>query len=124
MHSAEVERRIAPHPRLWFTPFQRAEWSNAIAQHVFQQKMSASEALEVERKMERHRASGLWVEAAMPELVWDTCAQLARRHGPRLGTRTLDTLHVACAVELKAERFWSFDDRQLKLAVAAGLKTS
>jgi len=41
-----------------------------------------------------------------------------------LGTRTLDTLHVACALELKAERFWTFDQRQAKLAKAAGLKTS
>jgi hypothetical protein len=31
------------------------------------------------------------------------------------GVRTLDSLqHVACALELKAERFWTFDDRQLK----------
>jgi predicted nucleic acid-binding protein len=41
----------------------------------------------------------------------------------RLGNRTLDTLHVASALELKAERFWTFDDRQAKLARAAGLRT-
>jgi hypothetical protein len=40
----------------------------------------------------------------------------------RLGMRTLDTLDVASALELKAESFWSFDQRQAKLAEAAGLK--
>jgi hypothetical protein len=30
---------------------------------------------------------------------------------------------VACALELKAERFWTFDRRQAKLARVAGLRT-
>jgi len=38
--------------------------------------------------------------------------------------RTLDTLHVACARELNAEEFWTFDERQAKLANAQGMKTS
>jgi len=38
--------------------------------------------------------------------------------------RTLDSLHVACALELKAERFWTFDERQAKLARVEGLKTT
>jgi hypothetical protein len=31
---------------------------------------------------------------------------------------------VACALELRAERFWTFDERQAKLAEAVGLDTS
>ena len=49
---------------------------------------------------------------------------LARRHGPTLGIRTLDSLHVACALELKAEKFWTFDERQARLAEAVGLDTN
>lgn len=37
--------------------------------------------------------------------------------------RALDALHVACAVEWGAELFASSDDRQLKAAKRAGLKT-
>jgi predicted nucleic acid-binding protein len=85
--------------------------------------MSAAEAQLVLRKMEQDRKSGLWVEVEMPQLVWQSCAELARRRGARLGTCTLDTLHVATALQLKAERFWTFDDRQIKLAQAEGLKT-
>lgn len=44
--------------------------------------------------------------------------------GAQRGARTLDSLHVACAMELKANRFWTFDERQAKLAKAAGLRTT
>jgi len=40
-----------------------------------------------------------------------------------LGVRTLDSLHVACALEKKAKRFWTFDERHAKLAEAVGLST-
>ena len=40
----------------------------------------------------------------------------------KLGCRTMDILHVACAVEISATGFFSFDKRQQSLAKAAGLK--
>ena len=39
-----------------------------------------------------------------------------------LGCRTLDILHVACAIEIAATRFMTFDQRQQKLATLAGLR--
>ncbi|MGH9609315.1 MAG: PIN domain-containing protein [Bryobacteraceae bacterium] len=63
-------------------------------------------------------------ETSLPELAFEVCCRLARRHAARLGSRTLDALHVASALELKAERFWTFDERQEKLARAEGLKMS
>jgi predicted nucleic acid-binding protein len=66
----------------------------------------------------------LWVEAEMPEDAFEVCADLARRYGPRLGVGTLDTLHVACAKQLKAEHFWTFDERQAKLAKVTSRKIS
>ena len=40
---------------------------------------------------------------------------------PRLGTRTLDVLHVVSALALQADTFYTFDTRQAKLAAAEGL---
>jgi len=60
----------------------------------------------------------------MPEQAFELCADLARRYGTKFGMRTLDSLHVASALELKADRFWTFDERQGKLAKAMGLKVS
>lgn len=76
----------------------------------------------MQNDFERDRISGLWLEIDLPSIALEICAELSRIHTPQLGTRTLDTLHVAAALELKAERFWTFDDRQAKLAKAVGLK--
>lgn len=75
-------------------------------------------------RLEEHQRTGRWILLPIPESAFDLCAELGRKHGPKLGLRTLDSLHVACALELKADRLWTFDDRQAKLAKAEGLKTS
>lgn len=115
---------MAQRPLVWLTPLHRAEWTHAIAQHVFQNKISAQQSQQVYRDFERDRTIGLWVEVSLPEMAFEACVALARRHGARLGVRTLDTLHVASALELRADRFWTFDERQAKLARAEGLKSS
>lgn len=122
-NSAEAERRISTKPRLLLTPLHRAEWAHAIEHHVFQNHISRREAEQLHREFERDCAEGVWTEIELPVLAFETCSRLARRHAARLGTRTLDTLHVASALELKAERFWTFDQRQSKLARAESLKT-
>ena len=62
----------------------------------------------------------------LADLLWRAAlrraAQLTREHTPKLGTRAADALHVACALELKLRHFLTFDNRQAKLAMAAGLK--
>ncbi len=123
-HSPLAERLIISEPRVWFTPLHYVEWTHAVAQQVFHKKMSVAEAQQTYRHLEKDRAAALWAEVEMPENVFDICADLARRHGPRLGVRTLDSLHVACALQLKAEQFWTFDERQAKLAKAEGLKAA
>jgi len=40
----------------------------------------------------------------------------------RLGCRTLDILHVACAIQLKVVSFVSYDERQRSLADEEGLR--
>jgi len=111
-------------PRVHVTPLVVAEWAHALAGQVFRGQMSASEAQRVNRIFEDDRKLGLWHDIPMLEHAFEVCADLARRHGTKLGVHTLDSLHVACALELKAERFWTFDERQAKLAKAEGLKTS
>ena len=123
-HSLEAERQMASSPVLWLTPLHRAEWTHAVEQQVFRKAASRTEADQAHERFRLHRESGIWMEVDMPETAFEVCAQLARRYGARLGLRTLDTLHVASALELKAERFWTFDQRQKKLARAVGLKAS
>jgi predicted nucleic acid-binding protein len=124
IHTPEVSRRLSQHPRLWFTPFHEAEISHAIAQQVFQGRMAEAEAARAHKELSRDCAAGVWALAGFPEATFAKAATLARTHVAKLGTRTLDSLHVAAALELKAERFWTFDERQAKLAKAAGLKVT
>lgn len=49
--------------------------------------------------------------------------ELALRHTARHGFRTYDLLHVASALSLKCDTFWSFDPKATKLAALEGLKT-
>ena len=42
-------------------------------------------------------------------------------HSMKIGTRTLDVMHVACACEIQADAFISFDERQRALAKRAEL---
>ena len=106
------------------TPLHRAEWFHAMAQNVFRGLITESRANELSTLLEQDTKSGVWHEAPIPENAFDVCCELARQHGHKLNMRTLDSLHVACALELKADRFWTFDERQAKLARAKGLKIS
>jgi len=122
-HSDLADQMLRSGHSLWLTPFHRAEWTHAISQQVFRKDMSRAEAERVRSEFEADAAAGLWVAVDVPDRAFDLCSEFGRRHGPRLGIRTLDNLHVACAIELKAESFWTFDERQRKLAKAIGLRT-
>lgn len=123
-NSLEARQRFSESPRGWFTQLHRVEWAHAIAQQSFHRAMTPSEASQIYNHLEMDQSAGLWVDVRLPEMVFELGADLARRHGPRLGIRTLDSLHVASALLLKADRFWTFDDRQAKLAKAEGLKAT
>jgi len=105
------------------TPLHVAECTHAIEQHVSARRLLVARLTAALQRFHEFRARHLWKEAALPDRAFAVCAQLAQRHAARIGVRTLDTLHVAAALELKTERFWTFDDRQAKLALAVGLKT-
>lgn len=123
-HSSRVDRCMAGSPVVGLTEFNRTELANAIFQQVFLKRLTPADAAHVWSDFQRDCTDGVWTGVGFPSHAWETCADLARRYGPTLGVRTLDSLHVACALELKVQRFWTFDDRQARLAKAVGLDTS
>jgi predicted nucleic acid-binding protein len=124
VHSPEADRRMSAAPSVWITPLNRSEIAHAIHQYVFRGKLSSSDAQRAWNDFQRDCRQGIWTPINLPERLWETSILLAERHGPTLGVRTLDSLHVACALELKAQRFWTFDERQARLAEAVGLDTN
>jgi predicted nucleic acid-binding protein len=123
-HTPVVLARLAATPEVLLTPFNRSEAANAIFRQAFLGKLSLAEVIRSWMTFESDCATGVWRPVAFPAAAWETCSDLARRFAPTLGVRTLDSLHVACALELRAERFWTFDDRQARLAEAVGLDTN
>ena len=60
--------------------------------------------------------------AAMPATGYELARRIALKQTAVAGTRTLDILHVASAILLRAEAFWTFDNRLAKVAQVEGLK--
>jgi predicted nucleic acid-binding protein len=124
-HSSKARQRIqGGFSSFSLTPLHLAEWAHALAQQEFRGNLTPERAQQMNADLASDQASALWHQTSLPENAFELCVHLARKHGPKLGMRMLDSLHVACALELKAERFWTFDERQAKLARAEGLKTS
>ncbi|MDR3772674.1 MAG: type II toxin-antitoxin system VapC family toxin [Terracidiphilus sp.] len=123
-HSLKVDQRLSAKPSIWITPFNRSEIANAIYRQAFLNQLALPEAQVAWNDFEEDCQLGVWIGIKFPERAWETSIALARRFSGSLGVRTLDSLHVACALELSAEKFWTFDDRQAKLAEAVGLDTS
>ena len=121
-HSPAAGRLLGQDARIWLTPLHRAEWAHAVARRIFQRDISAGEAQTLYDSFERDRKARSWVEVGLPERAFERSIELAKQYANRIGMATFDTLHVASALELGAERFWTFDERQAKLARAVGLK--
>ena len=67
-------------------------------------------------------SSGVLAIRPMSEAMFIEAKRLSAQWSAKLGTRSLDILQVAAAIVLEADSFHTFDDRQKKLAKAAGLK--
>lgn len=124
LHSAEADRRMSSAPTVLLSPLNRAELAHAFSFQVFRSRISEARALSLWQQFENDCSRGLWRCVDLPSRAWESSIDLARRHGATLGIRTLDSLHVACALELRADKFWTFDERQAKLAEAVGLDTT
>jgi predicted nucleic acid-binding protein len=115
-----VLRRRAP---LFLHTLHLSECTSALKLKVFRGECDDEEANSALADIEEDVQSGVirtvpcdWDEA------WLQCRFLARTFAARTGCRTLDTLHVACALQLACRELVSTDKRQSDLARAAGLK--
>ncbi len=86
--------------------------------------MSEADAGVVFEKFDQDSVNLVWEQTDLPVGTFQNGIALARNYVSTCGTRSFDTLHVASALELGVTEFWTFDDRQAKLAKAVGLKVS
>jgi len=111
------------HGALTVTHHGRTEIVNALCRSAFLGQLSLAGLSEALSDFSSDFASGHLRQA---DILWraalNRAAELSERYTTKLGTRSLDVLHVACALEFKFPRFLTFDARQQKLATSAGLK--
>jgi predicted nucleic acid-binding protein len=103
------------------TPFGQLELTNAISLRLFRRELTAAQVKASRSLVQRDILDGVLQIKPIPVNNFEKALQISRRRTPRLGTRTLDILHVASALELKAEMFYTFDRNQARLARAEGL---
>lgn len=100
---------------------QEMELTNALQLKVFWKELTVAEAKRQEALFAERKEKGFYYT---PELrraqLMNDFKRLAGMTA-KLGCRTMDILHVACAVQLQPDQFVSFDERQKKLASKAGL---
>jgi predicted nucleic acid-binding protein len=103
------------------TPFGELELTNAISLRLFRRELTATEAKAAYSLVRKDIEDGVLEIKPIPNAALERAKQIARRGTPRLGTRTLDVLHVALALQFGAKAFYTFDARQAKLAAFEGL---
>ncbi len=112
-------REIAP--PLMLSSLGELELTNALQLYLFRGKIDDSDLRGALAALRADVESGGLAIKPMSEAMYMEARRLSARWSAKLGTRSLDILQVAAAIVLEADNFHTFDDRQKKLAKAAGL---
>lgn len=106
-----------------FSPLNRIELRNALRNLSARGEISEQERRTAFRQMEEDLDDGFLLHVPVN---WTQTLRradhLSEHQATSEGQRTIDLLHVAIALECRAVTFLSFDQRQRKLAAAAGLR--
>ena len=101
----------------------RVEVINGICLAAYRREVSSAALADTLASFDEDFANGVYRSA---DLLWratlNRAAELSRAYSPKLGTRSLDVLHVASALELEMRVFVTYDKRQEDLARLVGLK--
>ncbi|MBN1843430.1 MAG: type II toxin-antitoxin system VapC family toxin [Deltaproteobacteria bacterium] len=105
------------------TSFHELEFNNAVYLKRFRAEITEKEVALILSRFDKHQRKGIYYR---PQLNWTEifsyALDLSKQHTRKTGVRSLDILHVASALSMKADRFITFDDRQSNLAFLAELK--
>jgi hypothetical protein len=114
----ESEQR---HAEFMLTTFSDLEVINALQLRLFRKQNSIAQVgLALRAFDEDLRANRLQLKS-LPDRAFQRARQISLQTTGQIDTRSSDLLHVACALELGADGFYSFDKQQKRLAESLGL---
>jgi predicted nucleic acid-binding protein len=99
----------------------QAEVINALRLKVFWQDIRVDEANRLIKLFDERLQRGQYFVPEVDRHVLLSDSRSLGEHTPQTGCRTMDILHVACALQTRPVHFLSFDGRQRDLATLAGL---
>ena len=111
----------AQHDPLPVWELQEMELTNALRLKVFWGEISLTDSNRQLELLEQRKEKGHYYFPDIDRAALFTTFKRLSDDTPELGCRTLDIMHVACAVQLGPDLFVSFDSRQRQLATKAGL---
>ena len=121
-------------PRLVFGPLHEIEVRNTLRCHQFtealhlpskQRHLAESNRVKSESRLSAALRSGAFTPRDGDwSAVIEDALLLSEKHTPSRGTRTLDILHVAFALQLGCKDFITCDTKQATLAKASGLRVT
>ncbi len=127
-HRVALDFYEARQDEIWlWSPWHRVEVLNTVRQLTrhpeAKRRLSSAEAKALAHYLDRDVRLGYFthMEADWRDVL-RTAQEISIAHGFDLACRSADLLHVAYAKELSAQLFIGFDDDQLALARAAGLR--
>jgi predicted nucleic acid-binding protein len=123
-YSLEVSKWIRKNNEaIPLTNLHELEFTNAIYLKQFRREISPEQANLILSRFDEHQREGIYYHPKLNWVdIWNKSLELSGKHTGIKGSRSLDILHVASALELKFSRFVTLDSRQADLARKAGLK--
>ena len=109
-------------PPILLTDWHRVEIANAFQRAVKNARITDVQAVRLWQDFTLDIAAGRFEIVAMDHsAVLARALVLTQKHTATTGTRSLDLIHIATALEIGAIEFLSFDHRQRQAASAEGL---
>jgi predicted nucleic acid-binding protein len=117
-----VRRAGEPIP---FSPLHELELANALRLRLFRREARRAAVDATLARIGDDLHEGVLLRTALDwPATFAKAVELSGRFTPRIGSRSLDLLHVAAALLARSERFVSADRRQSAVARGAGLRTT
>src|SRR5260370_18083196 len=113
-----MRRAVLP---LLLTDVAKVEILNAVGLRLFRKELRPAEAMKVHALFREDIEQGVVLIVPLPAAAYQRADQIARTRTPLLGTRTLDVLHVPGALVLKADAFYTLDNKQARLTTSPAL---
>ena len=107
---------------LFISPLVELELTNALQLRVFRKELTKGEASAAYAVIQNDLAAGVYSVQPVSAMVFDTAKRVSLKHTAGIGSRSLDVLHVAAALVMRAEVLLSLDHNQRKLAKAGGMR--